>query len=850
MLVGTIYGCALDGETYAGRVENSCMTNGTGYVDLCGPRGLATDMLSDAEWRNTYTLHRDFKDTLLQHYAGKFEQLSVELGGEGNAGNTAHRLAASWFNRDVTLGDDQSAAFIRGVCREMRSLHAVDGGPEHTDFQAGSMEELTLGLLYEHCKYSRGLDTCNVPFSQDIIDFSYEVGACIKSQPECLRDRSICLGRCNGDAGAKLTQDFATMAVKQELSVSALGSEALARGRANCTVESRVIEIPMFASGESFQLYSARLRTRGGFTAVDPRACRREPAACAAIQRVLERDPTLTFDTNTGRFRHAYSLTPPYPPPPPLPPPILVQYNIKSPPPPPAPPPPPPPWYESLEVCVPIITPAEAGLDSTQTQIDEERAVCVYVRALADERIRASRCFAALSPFPPPPPPLPRALVAAFETALRRTRVQNGGTAGAQAAADPTNENEYVREHLERNAQVNALLDRLSAENLQLRGVLAEIRPKLVDQQLQGRRLFERLAGTQSHKLEDSIKYGEYSIGGGALIGLTVAQCGSLCAALTNNTDSVYDCAGIMYRMAEPEQPANLQTAYCFMLRTTGSCTPIDFASSIFSRRDTSGCRTPTTQDNPACVMLNPQGRTDLRILDYAAARSSCRQGKGSPRMPRPRSSIEAFSFVGYAKERGASSFWAEKPIPQQERQLTHWSGLDGKPFYYPGNFDRRCILVTTQSDNQFGFMYARMAPCNEKIADAVVCESGAAAPPPPPGSMGTSVLPPPTPPPPPIGVSASLKEFIKREIRPRTEAICLAGLLDSDLGKLCTEFATMLSQPSSAGVLGSFMPQCLPEACWHSCSAESSIDVDNFEQCRSTDCVDTICRDFLLRYV
>lgn len=96
--------------------------------------------------------------------------------------------------------------------------------------------------------------------------------------------------------------------------------------------------------------------------------------------------------------------------------------------------------------------------------------------------------------------------------------------------------------------------------------------------------------------------------------------------------------------------------------------------------------------------------------------------------MPRPRSSIESFSFVGYNRERGGSSFWAEKPIPTAERQLTHWSGLDGKPFYYPGNFDKRCILVATQSDNAFGFMYARMESCKSKVADSVVCESGMAA--------------------------------------------------------------------------------------------------------------------------
>lgn len=62
--------------------------------------------------------------------------------------------------------------------------------------------------------------------------------------------------------------------------------------------------------------------------------------------------------------------------------------------------------------------------------------------------------------------------------------------------------------------------------------------------------------------------------------------------------------------------------------------------------------------------------------------------------------------MVGYARERGVYSFWAEKPIPHPDRQLTHWSGLDGKPFYYPGNNDKRCILVSTESENIHGFMY------------------------------------------------------------------------------------------------------------------------------------------------
>lgn len=70
------------------------------------------------------------------------------------------------------------------------------------------------------------------------------------------------------------------------------------------------------------------------------------------------------------------------------------------------------------------------------------------------------------------------------------------------------------------------------------------------------------------------------------------------------------------------------------------------------------------------------------------------------------------------------------------------------------------------------------------------------------------SGLPPsPAPPPPPIAVVASMREYIKAEVRPRTEAICLAGLVDSDLTKLCTEFATVMSRPARSGVMATFMP-------------------------------------------
>lgn len=123
-----------------------------------------------------------------------------------------------------------------------------------------------MGFAYAHCKHAVGMETCTVDVGQRLVDFSYEVGTCLKSQPQCLRQRAVCLGRCNGDGGGVLAQDFATTIVKQELSVDSLGQNALDRGRANCTVQNRVVEVPLFATGEAFKRFSARIRVRGGFT--------------------------------------------------------------------------------------------------------------------------------------------------------------------------------------------------------------------------------------------------------------------------------------------------------------------------------------------------------------------------------------------------------------------------------------------------------------------------------------------------------------------------------------------------------------------------------------------------------
>ena len=233
------------------------------------------------------------------------------------------------------------------------------------------------------------------------------------------------------------------------------------------------------------------------------------------------------------------------------------------------------------------------------------------------------------------------------------------------------------------------------------------------------------------------------------------------------------------------------------------------------------------------------------RVMTYDDSVSACRNGKGypKPRMAWPKTYLEAFSMLGYARERGVHAFWSEKP-PEGGYML--WTGIDGAPLNVSAG-ERRCVLVSTVDTDIHGHMYAELRPCHMRLADGVVCESAMAFPPPPPGDAST--LPPPPPPPPPLAVSASLQWYTRTTIIPRTSAICLAGMIDSDIAKLCVAFAAELAKPAKAGTVSTFMPMC-QDVCFHSCAGASDQDRDGFEDCRDPACADTPCGEFLLKCV
>ena len=106
---------------------------------------------------------------------------------------------------------------------------------------------------------------CSNPFAMNIVDGWTEIKTCLYDAPACRRERDVCLGNCGGNVSA-LRQDFHTFAAKIELSQRVLGTEVLARGRANCSTRSHTFAIPLFdGMGDEFVAYASRLRIRGGF---------------------------------------------------------------------------------------------------------------------------------------------------------------------------------------------------------------------------------------------------------------------------------------------------------------------------------------------------------------------------------------------------------------------------------------------------------------------------------------------------------------------------------------------------------------------------------------------------------
>lgn len=176
-------GCVRDESRFQARIEESCLDYGSWYESTCGPRTGSETLYPLSQWSQIYTQHREFSTSRVQKYAGKFAQLSSDLGGGAN-GYAAQRIADAWFFRDVHAGNpegvDQAAPFYKAVCTQMRLEYPFgDVGPGHTNQSEGGMAYLVGAFLYESCKYHEGFEQCSSSIAQPIIDSVYELKNCL-----------------------------------------------------------------------------------------------------------------------------------------------------------------------------------------------------------------------------------------------------------------------------------------------------------------------------------------------------------------------------------------------------------------------------------------------------------------------------------------------------------------------------------------------------------------------------------------------------------------------------------------------------------------------------------------------
>ena len=159
----------------------------------------------------------------------------------------------------------------------------------------------------------------------------------------------------------------------------------------------------------------------------------------------------------------------------------------------------------------------------------------------------------------------------------------------------------------------------------------------------------------------------------------------------------------------------------------------------------------------------------------------------------------------------------------------------------------RSGILVSSGTGPQ-SRMYARFRPCDSHQASGLLTIAAAAAPPPPPGETQRHWFDPAVHPPPPPSVKrAALEIFTRKEIRPRTAAICSGALEGAQHQEVCLELAETLAKWQPIAGIGVLAPFC-QDVCWRSCEGEGHTRGadDGYKTCPTESCATESCIDFL----
>jgi hypothetical protein len=209
-----------------------------------------------------------------------------------------------------------------------------------------------------------------------------------------------------------------------------------------------------------------------------------------------------------------------------------------------------------------------------------------------------------------------------------------------------------------------------------------------------GRRLFEQSWAPRGLELRSNW-VSHRLMAAGPIRGLDQNECAALCEALRRNSSESSgreECRAFAFRRARPESPSDFELERCELLSDTGSCSPIDFASRMWTGRryplDVSDCDFPVDpRTHVLCIELSA-ARSDTRVLDAAAAEEICEAGmSGRGKLPFPRSKLEAMQYVAYARQQARAEFRPDRvwhplppprpPVPFSLRECTRSSPID-----------------------------------------------------------------------------------------------------------------------------------------------------------------------------
>jgi len=214
---------------------------------------------------------------------------------------------------------------------------------------------------------------------------------------------------------------------------------------------------------------------------------------------------------------------------------------------------------QDAEECIPLPSLAYFGLDSTveaaADAIAEERASCLFVRRVVDERRRVSSCFSSVADPRPPPPPEMSSKSRSAELSLRLQRGRLGDLE-QYAAPRKTDRAEWAVQTQGALDGTQALIDALGENDPILRGLLTDTLAEIQaagEAGEPGRRLLER--GSYELKMTDALIEDPLTeiYGRDGIPGVTVGSCEALCEAARQdaNRTNARQC-GTLTRTLEP----------------------------------------------------------------------------------------------------------------------------------------------------------------------------------------------------------------------------------------------------------------------------------------------------------